>query len=214
MPVLTYSPLTFEFFARYVIAGFIIFLIRNAFVVGERPKLGDISLDVVLFGLVNQLVWQFIVWVSGGFASMAKALSTSPQAFTGLKLDDNLIFYLEVLFLPIAIGLVSGKLLRNGWQSVALRTLSMPIVDPIPRAYDHVFSMRSEGFVIVTYKDGTQIFGYYGSDSRAGRDPNRSELYLERMYEPGKDDGQWKEVKPPRSVLLSLSELRSIEFIE
>jgi hypothetical protein len=76
-----------------------------------------------------------------------------------------------------------------------------------------VFSTRSAGFVIVTYKDKTQVFGYYGPNSRAGRDPSRSELYLERLYLP-QTQGPWQEMQPPRAILLNLSEVRSIEFIE
>jgi len=106
-----------------------------------------------------------------------------------------------------------GRALRSGWAQSVLRRMAMPVVDPLPRAYDHVFSTRPVGYVIVTYKDGTQVFGYYGEKSRAGRDANRSELYLERLYEQEGVE-PWREMQPPRAVLLNLTDVRSIEFIE
>ena len=56
---------------------------------------------------------------------------------------------------------------------------------------------------IVTYEDGTQIFGYFGQQSLASTDPNRSDLFLERLYDVD-DDQQWQEKSPPRSALIFL----------
>lgn len=213
MPDIPLDLPTFEFFARYVLAGFIIFLIRQAYVAAERPKVADIALDIALLGLLNQLVFQFSAWVCVAIGNVAVRVSTAPEALPSLIPGPMASFFIETIAVPILIGIASGRALAKGWTHGVLRVLSIPIVDPLPRAYDHVFSTRGVGFVIVTYKDGTQVFGYYGEKSRAGRDPNRSELYLERLYLP-QDVGPWEEMKPPRSVLLNLAEVRSIEFIE
>lgn len=122
-------------------------------------------------------------------------------------------FFLEVLVLPVLIGAISGHALRTRWARGVLRVVSLPVVDPIPRAYDHVFTTRGPGFVILTFRDGCTIHGYYGPASRPGRDPGRSEVYLERLYQV-RDDGQWLETDPPRAALISLEGLRAIEFIE
>ena len=182
MPNVPLDPLTFDFFARFVLTGFLIYLIRSAYAVGERPRISEIALDIALFSLLNQLVWQLLTWVTPAAIDMLRGLSTSPVLFTGLGLPERLAFFREVLGLPVLLGILAGRALRSGWQRSLLRRLAMPVVDPLPRAYDHVFANRGVGFVIVTYRDGTQVYGYYGPNSRAGRDPARSELYLERIY--------------------------------
>lgn len=203
----------FEFFARYVLSGFIIYMIRNAYVVGERPQLGEVVLDILLFGLVNQLVFRVAGWLVGAVADFALVGSAHPDRLAFLTPGEEARFYVEVLLVPILIGVVSGHALRHGWARGVLRAVALPLVDPIPRAYDHVFAQRGTGFVILTFDDGLKVHGYYGPSSRAGRDPGRSEIYLERLYVVG-DDGIWQEARPTRAALISLAGLRSIEFIE
>ena len=54
------------------------------------------------------------------------------------------------------------------------------------------------------------IYGYFGEYSLAATDPDRSDIYLERLYRF--EDG-WQEAQPPRGVWVSLADLRLIEFI-
>lgn len=213
MPDIPLDQATFDFFARYILSGFLIFLIRNAYVVGERPKIADVALDIVLFGLINQLVWQLLSSVLDLLGAAALAVSTTPEAILAFAPGPRLLFFAEVLALPILIGVLSGRALRKGWTEGLYRLLSIPLTDPIPRAFDHVFLTRGAGFVIVTFKDGTQLPGYYGKSSRVGRDPQRSEIYLQRLYRIGAD-GTWEELVPPRSILVNISDVRSIEFLE
>lgn len=187
MPDIPLEPASFEFFARYVLTGFIIFVVRIGFVRAERPKIADVVLDIAMFSLLNQLVWQLVVWMGEGLHQLAHASGAAPSTIHAFFPGERVAFFLECLVLPSLIGVLSGLALARGWSRGLLRALSIPVVDPLPRAYDHVFARRGTGFVIVTYKDGTQIFGYYGEDSRAGRDPARSEIYLERLYQPQPD---------------------------
>lgn len=65
-------------------------------------------------------------------------------------------------------------------------------------------------FVNLTFRDGTVVCGYFGAYSLTATDPDRSDIYLERLYTF--DDG-WHEAQPPRGVWVSLADLRLIEFI-
>jgi hypothetical protein len=201
----------FDFFARYILAGFIIFTVRGAFIVEERPKLAEITLDVLFLGLVNQMVWQLLTFLTDA----GTALSSDPARLARIA-DSQFPFFLEVLALPLALGLLLGRAARSGVQAGIARSFSLPVVGPIKRAYDAVFLELSQSrpcFVIVTLEDGTRIFGLFGSHSHAGRDPERSELLLERVYEL--DDAEnWVEADPPRSVLIRLAKLKTIEFFK
>ena len=194
------DPSNFQFFARYLLAGLIIIWVRGNFAVGERPRLSEMAVEAVVLSLVNQLTAQLLAWTAGALGV------PKPPA--------ELAFFTEVLVLPALLGLVFGLSLSKGWSQAVFRRLSMPVQNPARRAYDFAFTFNEiEGFVIVTYEDGTKVYGYYGENSLAANDPDRSDLYLERIYELD-EDGQWFEQTPPRGALLSLKSLRSIEFLE
>ena len=63
----------------------------------------------------------------------------------------------------------------------------------------------------MTYEDGTQRIGYFVQQFLASTDPNRSDLFHEPLYEEH-DDQQWQEKSLPRSALISLEDVRSIEL--
>ncbi|MCA3436800.1 MAG: hypothetical protein INF48_05705 [Rhodobacter sp.] len=198
------TPQTFEFFGRYVLAGLIIIWVRSRFVIGDRPKAGEQILEAVILSLVNQLVWQIILT----FFAWSSAWSHWPL------IPAQVAFLLEILFLPLLLGTMAGANLSRGWNRALLRRLSMPVEHSIRRAYDYAFTQKLKpGFVILSFQDGKTIYGYFGSESMASSDPNRSDIYLERLYDVGAD-GQWSEQDIGRSALISLSGIRSIEFLE
>lgn len=194
------NPGNFDFFARYLLAGFIVIWVRSAFVMGERPRLGEMIVEAVVLSLVNQLAFTVLDWLW----SLALPPMDVPKTS----------FLFEVLVLPALLGVAFGLSLSRGWNRALLRRLSMPVQNPIRRAYDFAFLQnRSEGFVIVTYADGTKVYGYFGEFSLAASGQDRGDLYLERIYDIG-EDGQWYESSPPRGALLILDDLRSIEFLD
>lgn len=194
------NPGNFDFFARYLLAGFIVIWARSIFVVGERPRLAEMFVEAVVLSLVNQLAATAIGWL---WSLLLPPLDAPKETFL-----------LEVLILPAIIGAVFGLSLSRGWNRAVLRRLSMPVQNPIRRAYDFAFLQNStEGFVIVTYSDGTKVYGYFGEFSLAASGPDRGDLYLERIYDVD-EDGQWYESSPPRGALLILEDLRTIEFLE
>jgi len=204
------SPSNFDFFARYFLAGFILFSVRSRYVLGEKPRSTDIMFESVVLSLINQLVFLIIAPTVGFLLGTVPGwLSDAIVWLSGGRSS----FFLEVLVLPAVLGVVFGFYLRSGWNSAVLRRLAMPIVHPTRRAYDFAFGdNRSGSFVIVTYADGTTVYGYFGANSLAASDPDRSDIYLERLYDV-REDGTWVATSPVKSALLLLRDLRSIEFI-
>ena len=89
----------------------------------------------------------------------------------------------------------------------------MPVIHPTRRAYDFAFGdITTERFVIVTFSDGTTVYGFFDASSLASSDPANGDIYLERLYDVR--EGIWVPTMPPKSALLMLRDLRSIEFIE
>ncbi len=197
------SPDTFEFFARYLLAGFIMLSVRSWFIAGARPKAGEVILDSVILSLISQAVFQVLIWATKQGDAVQAASSTSDP-----------IFFLETLVLPAILGAALGKGLSSEKIAIGLRRLALPNSHPAERAYDFAFSnLDSPRFVIVSYKDGTVIHGYFGQRSLAATDGNRSDILLERLYEVT-IDGEWSESQPARTALLMIQDIRSIEFLE
>ena len=204
------SPETFEFFARFLLAGFVIISVRSWFVVAARPKPSEVLFDAVIFSLVNQLIFQIFTPITFTLAELADARF---QAFFRDILESQFPFFVEVLFLPALLGFLLGKGLSGDQYTSLLRRFAYPNAHPAERAYDFAFSrMDGPSFVIVTYQDGTTVNGYFGQQSLAATDANRSDLVLERVYDV-KEDGTWEDTSPPRSALIYLNQIRSIEFI-
>ena len=65
----------------------------------------------------------------------------------------------------------------------------------------------------MAYEDGTTVVGWFGENSLAATVTERSDLFLERLYFIA-EDGSWTEPTPPRSGLVSLRNVRSIEFLD
>ena len=204
------TPETFEFFARYLLAGYVVIFVRSAFVVGLRPKPTELLVEAVVLSLIVQLFVLPLEWAHGYLTALPSAedwwewFRRPPE---GLK------FFIRVLLVPVALGTMLGLFLQSNFRNSLLRRFSLPVVHPVRRAHDFAFGVdRSAGFVEVTYEDGTKVAGWFGENSLAATDDRRSDLFLERAYII-KDDGDWVEPSPPKSVLISLSSVRTIEFI-
>lgn len=205
------TPANFDFFARYLLAGFILLSVRSRFVSTRRPLATEVLFEAVILSLLNQLAFLVIASVVDiGFIHLPQGMQTVISSAIG----ERAIFFSEVLVLPVLLGITFGFNLQRGWNDALLRRLSLPVIHPVERAYDFAFIKdRSPGFVILTFKDGSQIYGFFGTQSLASTDRNRSDIYLERLYN-AQDDGQWLEATPQRSAVITLDDIRSIEFLE
>ena len=176
------SPDTFEFFARYLLAGYVVIIVRSRFVVGPRGKTSDFLIEAVILSLMVQLV-VFLVTPLLGWVSPRLSIHDLNEPYA-----SEFTLFLEVLLLPAVIGIVFGRNLSAGWNNAVLRRLSMPVIHPVQRAHDFAFgNERKPCFVIITYDDGTVARGFFGEASLAASDKDRSDIYLERLYDEGAD---------------------------
>ena len=190
MPPL-FSPDSFEFFARYLFAGYVVIVVRAAFVTGARPKPGELIVEAVILSLIVQLCVSSLRLFPGYPATVSQ---TDP------------LFFVEVLLVPALLGALFGFNLSRGWNRSILRRLSLPVTHPSHTGYDFAFANgRKPSFVVITFDDGSVVRGWFGEHSLASSDPSRSDIYLERIYSDGEG---------VRSGIVSLAGMRSIEFIE
>ena len=171
---------------------------------GERPRNAELFFEVVVLSLVNQLV----------FLTLSAAVRSLP-APTGVPAPSaEVLFLAEVLLLPMALGALFGLNLRRGWDRALLRRLSMPVQHPVRTGYDFAFAEgREPCFVLISFRDGHEVRGWFGENSLAASDTSRGDIYLERVYDVG-EDGTWVEPNPARAAYVSLDDVRAIEFLE
>lgn len=204
------TPETHEVFANYLLAGYVVIFVRSAFVSGLRPKPADLLNEAVIFYLAIQFILLAIETTYFG------ALSAYFEAQTPKALDaPSPLFAIafQVLIILIALGFIMGRFLKSDWRNGILQRLSLPVIYPGIRAHDFAFgSERTPGLVEITFEVGTKVAGWFGEKSLASTDDPRSDLYLERAYAID-HAGDWKEPKTPRAILISLSNVRSVEFL-
>ena len=176
-----FRPDTFDFFARYFLAGFIIASVRSRYVIGEKPASSDVIYEAIILSLLNQLIFQTLASVVGWVELLMPDWSF--KTWLGQS-AAHFSFQIETLALPALLGLASGLALRAEWSTPILKRLAMPIIHPTVRAYDYAFGdITTDRFVIVTYFDGTVIYGYFGTQSLASSASDRGDIFIERLYD-------------------------------
>lgn len=192
------APETFEFFARYLLAGYVFLTLRSWWIAAERPRLNEQIAEAVILSLINQA----ILLVTFGWLSDDWHENNASFSLLG-----------QYVIQPAVLGILVGWLAARDWLPSGLRRLFMPGVRPVTDAYEFALqSAPEDGFIIVSYEDGREVHGYFGADSLASEDRLLGGLLIERLYVVG-EDRVWIEADPPRSVWLSLKGARSIEFL-
>ena len=192
------TPETFEFFARYLLAGFVFMSARSRFVAGERPRINETLVESLILSLINQMV---------ALLTFAGATQDWSAANPSLRL------FLEVVVQPAFLGLLTGWLSVRNWLPAGLRRLIMPAVRPVLPAVDYAFDrLEAPAYVILTFEDGRQVFGFFGSASMVSTDTENGGMFIEDIYSVS-GDGVWTPADPGRGAWVAMSRLRSIEFI-
>jgi hypothetical protein len=125
--------------------------------------------------------------------------------------------YWFLLLVIILVGTVLTSLLvgflkyHKTIQKLA-KKLRLHAIDPIPTAWDYKFHDMPASFVVVTLRDGAQIHGWFGRNSRASSDEQERDLFLEKVY-TRHEDGAIKTTNENQGILISKDVIKYIEFI-
>ena len=193
------TPETFEFFAKYLLAGFVFLSARSWMVSGERPNINETLIEAVILSLINQMISLLTVgWLTADLAS---------------RYATETLFW-QVVAQPILLGMGIGGLSKFAWFPDGLRRLFMPGLRPVKGTLAQAYGRAGNGaFVIITYEDNTVVYGYFGRNSLGETDTENGGLFLEHLYEVA-SDGTWVESQPRRSAWIRLKDVRFIELVE
>ncbi len=109
---------------------------------------------------------------------------------------------------PLLLGIISAKMAQNDLIGRLVRRLGFRTVNYIKTAWDWHFSRQQPLWAVVTLKDGSVVYGYYGSDSFAGDDPR--DIYLEKVYKP--EENGFGTTEDNRGALIMAEQISVVEF--
>lgn len=82
---------------------------------------------------------------------------------------------------------------------------------PIPTAWDYKMSNLSGSWAIVTLNDGSQVLGWYGSQSFSSSIAGERDLFLESVFQMD-EDGAWIKRKNTEGIWIPANQIKWIEF--
>lgn len=123
-------------------------------------------------------------------------------------------WFFIIFVLPIVLAVINAWFLQSGRLARLVNMLGLRFINPIPTGWDWIFSTTAPCYILITLADGTEIAGYFGSESMASSDPEHKDIYIERVYTIPGDGGPWLEVERSLGMHVDGSQIAYIEFRE
>lgn len=183
----------------FIVPGYVYYAIRGQLVAGHRARGNEAIVRLVCVSCVNFVFSGWYVYLTLGDPTSSNAERAFAWTFC-------------ILICPALLGLASGASNQFELSKRIYKRLRLKHVHVVPTSWDFAFSGREACYVIVTLQEGGRFAGIWCDKSFAADEPSERDLYLEDVYEIGKDDGPW--VATDRSVLIKSQEIRYIEFIK
>jgi len=123
----------------------------------------------------------------------------------------GLLWFLTLLAVPTLGGVLLGIAAQREWLHRFLQKVGLRPVHVMPTAWEWQFSrIDGSAWIIVTLKDGSTVFGLFGSESFASSEPSERDIFIESVYTLGENDS-W--TPAGKGALIPHGEIRCIEFI-
>lgn len=120
-----------------------------------------------------------------------------------------------ILFVPVALGVLVGRLTL--WRVVerALGTIGPGYIDRMPSAWDFVMRQRQPSYARIHLKDDQgMIGGIFADRSFASLDPGRADIYLEEAWWLDKEGEFDEKVLDTQGVWISADVMAYVHFLE
>jgi len=140
-------------------------------------------------------------------------LLVTDQIFKSFPVYQAILWFIIIFLVPAGLGIGAAYVAQ--WDGLAwlFRFLRLRPINPIPTGWDWFFSRADPCYVLVTLTSGKEVAGYFGGASMASSDPDRHDLYLERVYVIDQE-GVWQPVERSRGIYLTAAQIAFIEFKE
>lgn len=182
--------------ALFILPGYVITSIVNAFNPQGRLNESKFFLKCLLYSLVNLGVW---CW------AYSIVLNS-----TVLKSNFQWFLLAAVTLAGSALlGLIIGIIKQKMPLSKLLNFCGLSTIHPTTLAWDYLFSKQESYYVIVKMDDDKIVRGWFSSNSFASSDPDNHDLYIEQCYGEG-----WSEDPQSRGIYIPGDQIKYIELKE
>ena len=181
-------------FLTLFIPGFLMLKVYDLRVASERRDFTKAAFDAVVYSILN-----FI------------ALFPITRAL----LDSQFYIYHPYrAYLSLAIVFIIAPVV---WPNLIYWLRCHPLgskflVHPKDKAWDAIFSLRRESWIIVHLRDGRKIGGWFSSKSFASSSPAPPEIYLEEVWTLSSDGAFTEQVAQTRGILILKGDILGVEF--
>jgi len=181
-------------FLIFVLPGFISLVIYDYIIPKEKRDFSKSIIEIVCYSTLN-------------------FIALFPLIYVNVKYDfyntNTFLLYLSLLVvfivLPILWPIIFIKITHT-------KFFKSHFLHPIAKPWDYFFGKKESAWVIVHLKNGKMIGGRYGEDSFASSYPDEEQIYLEKVWKLDPTGVFISEVDQTKGVIVSSSEISSIEF--
>lgn len=184
---------------NYVIPGYIILKIIEMIVPSPKKNETEIVVQAIGYSILNNSIWSFV------FSLLEISFSKN---IVLLELSQSIALILTGTVTGVCIAVIKKKNII-GW---VLGLIKIDTTNPIPTAWDYIFSKHESYWLEVGVSNGKMIRGLFYGDSFASSENGEKDLYLEKLYE--KKENGWEKVEQTKGVWINHNEIRYIKFYQ
>ncbi len=186
--------------AAFLVPGFIWSAVLSMLVPRRSTAEQHRLLEFLTLSCINYGLWSWLLFLlfHDGFISRHPYWS-------------SLLLFVIVFASPIGLGLTSGFLRQRTNVALFLGRFGINTIHPIPTAWDYHFTKGVPYWVIVTLRNDSRVYGYFGGQSFAGDDPNERDMYIEAVFMLA-PTGDWAPVEDSAGILIKAEQIAAIEF--
>lgn len=182
-----------------IVPGFILNLGYTYLIPHREGQAAIYSIRFITYSCINYA----IIWPFAHDMIMEKYWETHPFRW-------SLLLIIFLLALPYFLGLVIGIINGKDWIRRALRKGGINPIHPVPTGWDYIMP-KTQKYVIITLKNGQDIYGLFSEKSMASSVPTEKDIYLEQIYSLS-DEGDWETIARGEGMWVNGSEILHIEF--
>lgn len=175
-----------DIFLFLFIPGFLIYKIITLILPVKTLEVSKSIIEIVTYGVLNYVIYVILTSIC--------------------KLEIDSIWTIVFLFvLPILLSFVFAKILKS-------KFVRKKVYDVFPTPWDSFFADGEDMHIIIVYKDGSMLGGYFGKKSFASKYPKDKGLYLEKEWIIDVKDEKFLIERPDSNgVWINCSEVKSIK---
>ncbi len=182
----------------FILPGYIIEQTTGTFIPSRSYSDWIKAIRCLIYSIINCAVWSWAyILITDKFT----------QEETLYWLLGTVVTIFGALFLGIIIGLLK-KL--NPIRSI-FGHFKIQLEHPVPTAWDFKFSESGCRYIIIDMKDGSTIYGKYGSQSFASSISVERDIYLEEVYS-FTENKPWEPIPRSDGILVKWSDIQDIVF--